>query len=124
MGFGKHSWDVPFDSYSHLFKIFSAAGTLSICSSVWSKSSFALTILRLTDGWMRKAVWAIIISINLFMIVTALINYIHCWPVEKTFDFAGTVEGTCWPMGVVVNYDIFSAGASPLSPLVLWPGWR
>jgi len=39
---------------------------------------------------------------------TALFNYIHCWPVNKLWDFAS--GGTCWPVDILVNYDIFSAG--------------
>lgn len=110
LGFGKHSWDIPFEDFPNIFKIFSVAGTLSICASAWSKTSFALTILRLTDGRLRKLIWALIISMNVFMGVTALLNYIHCWPMEKLWDFTGTVPGTCWPIEVVINYDIFSAG--------------
>jgi len=109
MGFGKHSWDIPFEDLPKIFKVFSVAGTLSICASVWSKTSFALTILRLTNGWLRKVIWALIISMNVFMGVTALINYIHCWPLDKLWDFTGAVPGTCWPIEVVINYDIFSA---------------
>ena len=109
MGFGKHTWDVPFETLPYMFKVYSVAGTLSICASVWSKTSFALTILRLTDGWLRKLIWALIISMNVFMGITALINYIHCWPLDKLWDFTGALPGTCWPIDVVINFDIFSA---------------
>ncbi|KAK1756749.1 hypothetical protein QBC47DRAFT_443316 [Echria macrotheca] len=119
MGFGHHTWDVPFEDLGPMFKVFSVGGTLSICASVWSKTSFALTILRLTEGWMRKFIWALIISMNVFMGVTGLINYIHCWPLDKLWDFTGAVPGTCWPIEVVVNYDIFSAVYSGVMDIVL-----
>ncbi|KAM7197916.1 hypothetical protein V8F20_006364 [Naviculisporaceae sp. PSN 640] len=119
MGYGKHIWDVPFEELGNMFKVFSVAGTFSICSSVWSKTSFALTILRLTDGWLRKAIWAIIITMNLFMAGTALINYIRCSPLDKLWDFTGAVPGTCWPMDVVNKYNTFSAVYSGLVDITL-----
>lgn len=119
MGFGRHSWDVPFDDLPALFKVFSPAGTLAVCASVWSKTSFALTILKLTTGWLRKLIWALIISMNVFMGVTALIHYIRCWPLEKLFDLTNTVPGTCWPIDVIIHYDIFSAVYSGAMDIVL-----
>lgn len=119
MGYGKHIWDVPFEDLPHLFKVFSVAGTLSICSSVWSKTSFALTILRLTDGWLRKVIWGIIITMNLFMGGTALINYIRCWPLDKLWDFTGALPGTCWPMDAVNKYNTFSAVYSGIMDIAL-----
>ncbi|KAM7196634.1 hypothetical protein V8F33_006133 [Rhypophila sp. PSN 637] len=120
MGFGRHSWDIPFQDLPAIFKVYSVAGTFSICASVWSKTSFALTILKLADaGWMRKLIWAIIITMNVFMGVTALINYIRCWPLDKLWDFTGAVEGTCWPMQVVIDYDIFSAVYSGAMDILL-----
>src|SRR5688500_10473748 len=41
MGFGKHTWDIPIEDFAKILKVFSVAGTLSICASVWSKTSFA-----------------------------------------------------------------------------------
>jgi len=92
-----------------MVRIYTAAGTLAVCASIWSKTSFALTILRLTKGTgLRNVVWFLIISLNVFMGLTGLFNYIHCWPVNKLWDFAA--EGTCWPVDILINYDIFSAG--------------
>ncbi|KAM7212493.1 hypothetical protein V8F06_012115 [Rhypophila decipiens] len=120
MGFGKHSWDIPIQDLPGIFMVYSVAGTFSICASVWSKTSFALTILKVADvGWMRKLIWAIIITMNVFMGVTALLNYIRCWPLDKLWDFTGAVEGTCWPMQVIIDYDIFSAVYSGAMDILL-----
>ncbi|KAK1749435.1 hypothetical protein QBC47DRAFT_418920 [Echria macrotheca] len=109
MGFGRHSWDIPFQDLPDIFKVYSAAATLCICASVWSKTSFALTIVRLTDGWLRRLIWVVIVLVNVFMAFTALINFIHCSPLDKVWDLTGAVPGTCWPIEVIINYDIFSA---------------
>lgn len=97
-----------------MVRIYTAAGTLAVCASIWSKTSFALTILRLTSGWLKRLVWVLIISLNIFMGLTGLFNYIHCWPINKLWDFAA--EGSCWPVEILINYDIFSAGMSFRTP--------
>jgi len=96
------------DQLSNFIKTFSVAGTLSIVASIWSKTSFALTILRITDGWVKKLVWFLIISMNIFMGLTAIFNFAHCQPLAKVFD--PMAEGTCWPSYVLLNYNLFSAG--------------
>ncbi len=109
LGLGKHSWDVDPGNFAPLFKALTVAATLSITDSGWSKTSFALTILRLTDGWLRGFVWFLIGSVNVAMAVTALLNWIHCTPVERVWNFQA--QGTCWPFEVVQSYDVFSAGS-------------
>ncbi len=109
LGLGKHTWDVDPGSFAPMFKAFTVAATLSIVASIWSKTSFALTILRLTDGWLKGVVWFLIGSVNVAMGVTALLNWIHCTPVQRVWEFQA--EGTCWPFEIVQYYDVFSAGS-------------
>ncbi|KAK0627851.1 hypothetical protein B0T14DRAFT_424442 [Immersiella caudata] len=119
LGVGKHTWDFPLENLVEMVRIYTAAGTLAVCASIWSKTSFALTILRLAKGtaWLRGFVWFLIISLNVFMGLTGLFNYIHCWPVNKLWDFAS--EGTCWPVDILINYDIFSAVYSGVVDVIL-----
>jgi len=112
MGFGKHSWDVDFLVLPNMFKTFSGAAILSICASTWSKTSFGLTVIRLTSGWTKKFIWFLIITTNIFMGITGLFNYIRCWPLDKLWDFTGMAPGSCWPGYIILNYNIFSAGMS------------
>ena len=94
-----------------LVKVINAAGTFSIVSAIWSKTSFALTLLRLTDGRFKLIIWVIIITMNIAMGLSALFIWVQCQPVQKSWNFL--VPGTCWPPYVLVNYDIFSAGKPP-----------
>jgi hypothetical protein len=103
-----HSWDFPIEKISQLVPVTAAAGTFSICAAIWSKTSFALTLLRLTEGWMRWVLWFVIISMNVAMGFSAIIFFIQCQPIRKSWDPFS--EGTCWPSYVLVNYDIFAAG--------------
>jgi hypothetical protein len=96
------------------FRYINVAGTFSIVAAIWSKTSFAFTLLRLTEGKTKTFVWFIIISMNIAMGLSALFIWVQCTPLYKSWNFMA--DGTCWPINVLVDYDIFSAGESP-SPI-------
>jgi hypothetical protein len=50
-----------------------ASGLGGTVAAPWSKTSFALTILRLSDGWVRRAVLFIIVSVNIVLSVSGLL---------------------------------------------------
>jgi hypothetical protein len=111
LGYGFHIWDFPpelYPSFPELFRIINITGTFSVTAAIWSKTSFALTLLRLTEGWARKLIWFIIISMNIAMGLSALLIWVQCTPIQKGWDIM--VPGTCWPMSTLAYYDIFSAG--------------
>ena len=81
----------------------------SIIAAVWSKSSFAITLLPISDGWTRRTVWFILISVNIVFGVNATIQLVQCWPPEKIWH--QTIPGTCWiSPGFVRGYNTFVAG--------------
>jgi hypothetical protein len=58
-----------------------------------SKISFGLTLLRLTDGWIRVFVYFAISTLAIFAIPPTVIPWVQCKPLAKTFvDF---IPGTC-----------------------------
>lgn len=88
-----------------------AAGFATILGAAWSKTSFAITLLRLSEGWARWVVWCIIISVNLVLGVSATILWIQCWPVEKLWIYE--LKATCWPIEIVERYQTFTSSAYP-----------
>lgn len=88
------------------------SGTFAILATAWSKTSFAITLLRISTGWIRALVWCIIASMNMLLGLSALFNWIQCTPFEKSWN--PTVEGTCYPMGKLIDYLMISAGMSLL----------
>lgn len=93
------------------------AGTLSLTAATWSKTSFALTLLRLTNGWTKGLIWFIIITTNIAMGLSALFIWVQCMPIRKSWD--PFVDGRCWSPTVIVHYNIFSAAYSALMDLSL-----
>ncbi|KAK1989140.1 hypothetical protein LZ30DRAFT_755536 [Colletotrichum cereale] len=112
--FGKHNWDVAPDNWPWLLLYANLGGSFSIIAAAWSKTSFALTLLRITressEHWMKRLVWFIIISINIALGLNVLFTWIQCWPIEKTWRSA--TPGTCWRKSIPVNYNIFAASYS------------
>lgn len=93
-GLGKHYWDVVITDYTSFKIILDSRASITITSMGWTKTAFAVTLLRLTSGITKHFVWFIIISLNITIIVSALIPWIQCTPISRTWDLA--VPGECW----------------------------
>lgn len=109
-GYGKHLWDIESGKFLPLNVVATFAGFFSILAAVWSKTSFAMTVLRISNGWMRWAIWFIIMSVNVILGTSAIFQWIRCMPVQKVFD--SSVPGECWPQDVVTTYNTFSTAYS------------
>lgn len=85
--------------------------TFSTLSAVWSKTSFGLTLLRLTQVGYAKAralIWVILVSMNLLMLCDAIYPWVECQPSQKHWQVH--IQGTCWSTDVAVSLGI-TAGA-------------
>ena len=76
---------------------------------LFSKLSFAVTLLRLTDGWLKKLVWFIIITLTLGLVSSSLMFWIRCDPPEATWNPHIKVK-KCWNSNSFLSYSI--AGGS------------
>ncbi|KAF3015872.1 hypothetical protein E8E14_008475 [Neopestalotiopsis sp. 37M] len=90
----------------------------SILGALWSKTSFAITMLRITNGWAKYAVWALMISSNIFMLISAIFTWTWCTPVQKIW-LMDLVPGTCWDHAVVVRFNTFSGTWSGVMDIIL-----
>ncbi|KAK1758832.1 hypothetical protein QBC47DRAFT_409662 [Echria macrotheca] len=119
LGYGRHIYDVPFDTnlINRTIMVINMAGTFSLVAATWSKTSFAFTLLRLTDGRTKVFVWFIIVSINVAMGLSALFVWISCRPLQKAW--MPLMDGVCWPPSFIVNYNIFSAAYSAAMDIAL-----
>ncbi|KAI7773934.1 hypothetical protein LA080_009624 [Diaporthe eres] len=111
LGFGRHLLDIAFSNREELLLLGSLSTTFSTLSAVWSKTSFGLTLLRLTQVGYEKTrifVWFIMISMNLLMVCDALYSWVECQPSRKHWEIF--TDGTCWSPDVAVKFGI-AAGA-------------
>jgi hypothetical protein len=107
LGFGKHTADIPVQNLVTIALATGVAASIACFASTFSKISFGLTLLRLTNGRLRWFVWFCIITLFLVMLPSALFAWISCTPFKKQFD--PTIPGTCWPGYMLVDYGIFNA---------------
>lgn len=87
------------------------AGFATILGTIWSKTSFSITLLRISTGRLRYLVWFIIISVNLVLGVSATIHWAQCWPLKKLWNY--DMEGRCLPRETVQSYQVFASGTWP-----------
>ncbi|KAF2658914.1 hypothetical protein K491DRAFT_582023, partial [Lophiostoma macrostomum CBS 122681] len=110
-GLGKHARDVdpadwtPINKYLYLGEVF------SLISIPVSKTSFAVTLLRIAaKQWHKWVIWFIIISMNLAMGLCALLILIQCDPVEKNWN--ENAKGSCWNPKIQDDFAVFAGAYS------------
>jgi hypothetical protein len=78
----------------------------------WTKTAFAVTLLRLTTDGTRKFVWFIIVSLQITMGFSAAVPWIQCNPIAKTWE--PMLPGSCWANKVGTKIWIGTGGSWPL----------
>lgn len=102
------------------------ATTFSVLSAAASKTSFALTLLRITrEGEHRFVywgIWCVVVTMNVVLVFNVILQFIWCYPAAKAWN--PDVQGHCWSRVVVVKYTEFaayySAGMDFTLALVPW----
>lgn len=84
--------------------------TFAIIGQSLSKVSFGLTLLAISEGWIRWFIRVAILLINILFGLGALLLWVGCSPVQKTWD--PVVPGTCWNPRFHVNLAIFVSAFS------------
>ncbi|KAK1757765.1 hypothetical protein QBC47DRAFT_165011 [Echria macrotheca] len=118
LGYGKHIWDFHPKDLSLFLLISNTSGFFSILAAMLSKTSFAITVLRISQDRIRYIVWFIIISVIATLGFAALSTYIQCTPVEKLWNPL-MKKGHCWPKELVIDYNIFTAAYSGAMDIIL-----
>ncbi|KAI6778463.1 uncharacterized protein J7T54_000358 [Emericellopsis cladophorae] len=98
--------------FTILFAIF------AIIATTTSKSSFALTLYRITDAsWMKYLLVFIIVTTNVSMNLVWIFGLAKCTPLKRVWD--KDVQGTCWDLHKLVKFQLFAAYYSAILDFVL-----
>ncbi|KAK0755141.1 hypothetical protein B0T18DRAFT_315992 [Schizothecium vesticola] len=119
LGFGKHSYMIDPRNINEMYLIGKISVTLTVCSQAWSKTSFAITLLMISDGFhgrTRIFLWFAVVSMNLFFGTAAMLFWVGCSPVEKAWNLF--VPGKCWSQYVPVLFMIFTSAYSGIMDLI------
>lgn len=118
IGFGKHQDDVGDKEFFMLMQFNMIATVFSLLGAAWSKTSFAITLLRLTTtSYLKHLIWIIIITLNLTLTFNAIMPFIQCTPIERGWN--PFIEGTCWDRNTTLVYAIFAAAYSAAMDFIL-----
>ncbi|KAF4342119.1 kinesin light chain 1 [Fusarium beomiforme] len=117
LGFGKDISEVDPAVVPTIALVGTLFGLFAVLSAAWSKTSFALTLLRLVDGWMSWFLWFLIIATNIIMDLVIIFSFVKCTPAKKVWH--SKLPGTCWNPLVATYYNIFAGAFSGLVDLVL-----
>ncbi|KAI0199758.1 hypothetical protein F4808DRAFT_431119 [Astrocystis sublimbata] len=110
--------DVDLQNWPRILLVLIIAGAFSIMGAAVSKTSFALTLLRISaGGWVRFVVWFAMLTVNVVMGLSIVFNWVSCSPVEKAFNVF--VPGTCWPKATLIGYNTFVAAYSGIMDILL-----
>jgi len=84
------------------------SATLAITAQSWSKTSFAVTLLRISGGRLKRFLWFAIGSMNVLFGLRALFLWVGCSPLEKAWR--PRVQGSCWDPSLDVALGIAISG--------------
>ncbi|KAK3317516.1 hypothetical protein B0T19DRAFT_405206 [Cercophora scortea] len=118
LGFGMYPCDIdPRNFRAIAIEGQNVGASVGILAVVWSKTSFAITLLRLTEGKLKAFVWFVIAAMNVVMILEAIIVWVQCTPVSKTWD--PSVPGVCWNTHAVNVYGVLAGCFSGCCDILL-----
>ncbi|KAH5059800.1 hypothetical protein HBI73_208890 [Parastagonospora nodorum] len=117
LGFGKHALDVDFSNLERIAYYGATSLSVSIIAITLSKISFGITLLRLTITWPRYYVWFAMATLAIFAVPVAVIPWVQCKPLAKTF--ADILPGKCIDKHPSVVYGRFQAVWSAIMDISL-----
>ncbi|KAH7035774.1 uncharacterized protein B0I36DRAFT_96709 [Microdochium trichocladiopsis] len=120
LGFGMHSLDVPFGNLNQIATLGASGLTVSTIGINAAKISFAVTLLHLTKNlwkWTNWLIWVVIISLVLLAVPVAVLPWVQCRPLVKTFvDFW---PGECIDKAHSVRYGTIQGVYSAITDFTL-----
>lgn len=117
-GIGQHLKLIPKDQLPTGLQLLYIGRFFGVIAVQTSKTSFAVTLLRLANQtWQRFTIWFIIVTLNIIMGLVALFLFIQCTPVQKAWLIE--TPGTCWDSHVTITFSIFAGVYSAVIDFVL-----
>ncbi|OTA95538.1 hypothetical protein M434DRAFT_28863 [Hypoxylon sp. CO27-5] len=121
-GMGKHDDDINPTILDTLGVRTLFVGSLYAISSAWSKTSFGISLLRVSTPRLRIVIWFLMITTNIFMYNSAVLGWVMCRPVTKLWR--SSVDGVCWSTGLTLPiymfFNIYSGFVDFVFAILAW----
>ncbi|KAH9903599.1 hypothetical protein F4778DRAFT_91276 [Xylariomycetidae sp. FL2044] len=118
LGFGKQQSDIPKENRETTkLLVTGISATIGILATDLAKTSFAITLLKLSKGWTRAATWFLLVTLNIWSIFFCIFTYIKCDPVEKAWR--PNIPGECWSRDVAQPIVVFVGAYSAFTDFAL-----
>jgi hypothetical protein len=108
LGQGLREVDVNPDNLVQINLLNTVCAILSRLSACWSKTSFALTLTRITKGKLRIFIVVTAVIMNIALIGTSIMQLASCTPIERVWD--KSVPGTCMNPKLGLDINLFAGG--------------
>ncbi|KAL6233074.1 hypothetical protein BDW75DRAFT_216170 [Aspergillus navahoensis] len=118
IGFGDHIWTISDENLKTINLNTILVAAFGIIATTTSKTSFALTLHRITtDAWLKYFLIFVIVSINISMNLVWIFGLAKCSPLKRVWD--KSVPGTCWDPNKLLKFQLFAAYYSAILDFVL-----
>lgn len=111
---GKHVGDIDDPSKTpEALKLIYIGMIICIISCVLSKTSFAITLLRIvTRPWQKAILWFIIVSMNVIMWLCAICYLLQCKPAAALWRSELMSTADCWPSSIFQTIALTAGGTN------------
>ncbi|KAK8137859.1 hypothetical protein PG984_001239 [Apiospora sp. TS-2023a] len=116
-GFGQHVYNLDPKQIPTVGLLAQVDLIFAVFAAAWSKTSWAITLSRLSKGLLHHVVIFIIVTINILMTLSVVFNFIQCIPSRKLWE--PYLEGACWPSQIVPIYSTISGAYSGTMDIAL-----
>jgi hypothetical protein len=118
LGFGRHIIDI-YITNPHVIEPLTTTVEVGFLfnglATGLSRISFAVTLLKLTNGLYKHLIWFFIVSLAAITIPGLILPWVVCIPYRKNFD--RNIPGTCMSTDITVNWNVGSTGKISRFPL-------
>lgn len=109
-GLGRHVTNLSPGTIREFALLATVASTINIAATALARIGFAVSLLRIAEGWPRHFTWAVIFTSNIVSGLSGLFLWVQCTPIRKNWDMLNF--GYCWAPRVRVAIPIMNTGES------------
>ena len=84
--------------------------TLAALTSAWAQSALGLSLTRVTEGWMRTLVFAILAMVNLVALSRVFLTWFQCTPASGKWEVSVRITSCVDEKATEIYYPAFCAG--------------